>query len=75
MWGIIIMVSARIWPLPLRMKPVMSVRDSPCGCMDACLTEDFPHAEMHVGLHVKCPLLLSNFNQNWNVLTNSSKTA
>jgi hypothetical protein len=24
---------------------------------------------MHVGLHVKCPLLLSNFNHNWNVLT------
>jgi hypothetical protein len=24
-------------------------------------------AETHVGLQVKCPLLLSDFNQNWNV--------
>lgn len=22
-------------------------------------------AEMHAGAHAKCPLLLSNFNQNW----------
>lgn len=29
---------------------------------------------MGVVLYVKCPLLLSNFNQNWNVLTNFSKT-
>jgi hypothetical protein len=30
--------------------------------------------EMYVGLHVKYPLLWSNLNQNWNVLTNFSKT-
>jgi hypothetical protein len=30
------------------------------------------HSEMHVG-HVKCPLLLSTFNQNWDTLTNFSK--
>jgi hypothetical protein len=29
----------------------------------------------HVGLHVKCPLLLSDLNQNWNVQTNFSKTS
>jgi len=28
------------------------------------------YAEMQVGLHVKFPLLLSNFNQNWKVMTN-----
>jgi hypothetical protein len=33
----------------------------------------FPHAEKYVGLHTKCSLLLSDFNQNWNVLTNFSK--
>jgi hypothetical protein len=26
------------------------------------------------GLHVKCPLLLSGFNENWNVLGNFGKT-
>jgi hypothetical protein len=38
------------------------------------LTGDFPpnhfHAQKHVGFNVKCPLLLSNFNPNWNVFTN-----
>jgi hypothetical protein len=29
---------------------------------------------MCVGLHVKCPLLLSDFNQNWNVLGNCDYT-
>jgi hypothetical protein len=33
----------------------------------------FP-AEMHIGSHVKYPLLLSDFNQNWNVWTRFSKT-
>ena len=27
------------------------------------------HAEMHVGLHVDCPVYLYGSNQNWNVLT------
>jgi hypothetical protein len=27
-----------------------------------------------ISVHVKCSLLLCNFNQNWNVLTNVSKT-
>jgi hypothetical protein len=31
-------------------------------------------AEGHVGLHVKCSLLLLDFNQNWNMSTNFSKT-
>jgi hypothetical protein len=31
-------------------------------------------SETHAGLHVKC-LLLYEFNQNWNVWTNFSKTA
>jgi hypothetical protein len=30
--------------------------------------------KMHVDDHVKCLLLLSDFNQNWTVSTNSSKT-
>jgi hypothetical protein len=30
--------------------------------------------EMHVGLHVKCMLLLSDFDQTWNVSTDFSKT-
>jgi hypothetical protein len=33
-----------------------------------------PATEMHAGLHVKCPLLLSDLNQIWNVPTNFSKT-
>jgi hypothetical protein len=37
-------------------------------------TESFPRAETHIGLRVKCPWLLSNFNQNWNVLTNLIET-
>jgi hypothetical protein len=31
------------------------------------------HVETHVGLHEKCPLL-SEFNKNWHVPTNFSKT-
>jgi hypothetical protein len=34
-------------------------------------TQTLLHSEMHVGLHTKCPLLLSDFNQNWNEVTNS----
>jgi hypothetical protein len=26
------------------------------------------HIEVHVSLHVKCQLLLSDYNQNWNVM-------
>jgi hypothetical protein len=33
-----------------------------------------PRTETHVGLHVKCPLFLSAFNQNWDVSTNFSLT-
>jgi hypothetical protein len=29
---------------------------------------------LSVGLHLKCQLLLSDFDQNWNVPTNFSKT-
>jgi hypothetical protein len=29
--------------------------------------------KMHVGLHINCPLFLSNFRQNWKILTNCSK--
>jgi hypothetical protein len=32
------------------------------------------HAETHVGFHIECPLLLSDSNQNLNVLTECSKT-
>lgn len=32
-------------------------------------------AKTHVDLEVECPVLLSDFNQNWNVLTNLSKTS
>jgi len=28
--------------------------------------------KMHVGLHVHCPLFLSDFKQNWKMLTNCS---
>jgi hypothetical protein len=30
--------------------------------------------ETHVNLHIKCTLLLSDFNQNWNMSTNVNKT-
>jgi hypothetical protein len=30
--------------------------------------------EMHAGLHVKCSLVLSEFNQNWDVSTIFNKT-
>lgn len=33
-------------------------------------TQSLPWAWKHVGFHVKCPLLLSDFNQNWNVSIN-----
>jgi hypothetical protein len=33
----------------------------------ACPTQSVSGAETHVSLHVKCPLLLSDFNQIWNV--------
>jgi hypothetical protein len=32
-------------------------------------TKSLLRSETHVGLHLKCPLLLSDLNQNWNVLT------
>jgi hypothetical protein len=31
-------------------------------------------AENRVGLHVKCPLLITDFNENWKALTNFSET-
>lgn len=31
------------------------------------------HTETHVSLHVKCPLLFSNFSHKWNMSTYSSK--
>jgi hypothetical protein len=38
-------------------------------------TKSLPSGETHEGpvLHVKCPLLLADFNQNWNVSINFSK--
>lgn len=33
----------------------------------------FPHTDIHVCLHVKCPLLFPNMNQNRNVMTSFSK--
>jgi hypothetical protein len=43
------------------------------------VTWEFPtpitlRAETHAGPHVKCPLLLPDMNQNWNVSLNFSKT-
>jgi hypothetical protein len=29
--------------------------------------------KMHVGLHVNCPLFLSDFKEKWKMLTNYSK--
>jgi hypothetical protein len=56
-----------------------SQRVPPCGCAVACgsVTWEFHtqsplQREMHVDIHAKC--LLSDFNQNWNVLTNFSET-
>jgi hypothetical protein len=37
--------------------------------------KSFSHAKVHVGLHVKCPLLLSDFNEKWNMSANFSKSA
>jgi hypothetical protein len=37
-------------------------------------TKLFPRAEMDVGSHAKCPLLLSNSKKNWNVSTNFRQT-
>jgi hypothetical protein len=34
-------------------------------------SQSLQHAEIHVGLHVQCPIQLSSFNKNWNVLTNT----
>jgi hypothetical protein len=31
--------------------------------------------EIHVGPHVQCLLLWSDFNQNWNILTEFSKVS
>jgi hypothetical protein len=54
------------------------IGDSPRGCVSDCgfPIQSFPCAETYVGIHVKCALLLSNFNkkENWNVSTNCSKT-
>jgi len=36
-------------------------------------TQTLQCAETHVGLHVKCPLLLSDFNQIWKALVNFSE--
>jgi hypothetical protein len=38
------------------------------------LTQSHQHAVVCAGLHVKCPLLLPDFNQNWNLPTDFSKT-
>jgi hypothetical protein len=38
------------------------------------LAQSLRVAETPVGLHVKCALLLSDFNQNWNLWTRFSKT-
>jgi hypothetical protein len=37
--------------------------------------QSLPHAETHVRPHIKCPLLLSNFNRNLNVLIHFIKTS
>jgi hypothetical protein len=39
------------------------------------LTQTYLHAEMHAGFYVKCPLLLSAFNKNWNVSLNIYTTS
>jgi hypothetical protein len=63
----------------LQMIPVISKLEIPTW-MHACLsrwgfpTQSRPHAEKHLGLHVKYLLLVFNFNQNWDVLTNFSET-
>jgi len=31
------------------------------------------HPEIYINFHLRCPLLFSNFNHNWNVMTNVSK--
>jgi hypothetical protein len=40
-----------------------------CGCLadnsPLQFQDHIPCTEMHIGLLVKCPLLLSDFNQNW----------
>ena len=33
------------------------------------------HTEMHIGIFVKYPIVLSTFNQNWNVPTNFNKAS
>jgi hypothetical protein len=37
-------------------------------------SQPLPYAETHVDFHVSCLLLFPNFNQNWNVVTDFSKT-
>jgi hypothetical protein len=39
-------------------------------CWPACLCQQY---EMHLSLHVKCPLFLSAVNQMWTFLTDVSK--
>jgi hypothetical protein len=39
------------------------------------VSRSLPHAETHVGLQVKCLLLVTDFNQNGEVLTNFGKTS
>jgi hypothetical protein len=37
-------------------------------------TQSLWRSETHVGLHVKCPLLSSDYNEKWNMLTNFRET-
>lgn len=46
----------------------MLARDYPC-----MVSRSFPHSEVRVGLSIVRCMLLSSFNQNWNMLTNFSK--
>jgi hypothetical protein len=47
------------------------MKDSPSNCAAG---SHFPLVELYVGLHVQCPLLMSDLNQNLTVSTNISKT-
>jgi hypothetical protein len=69
--------------LPLRGRSVLRISGSvmkssqripPRGCAATWRlpTHSLPRSETHVGLHINY-LLLLDFNQNWNVSTNSSK--
>jgi hypothetical protein len=46
-----------------------------CVCGHECRIALEMGAETHVGFHRKCPLLLFDFNHNWNVSTNFNKSA